>query len=376
MATESMVPQLVDKKGDDIMESVISCEPTKETWTDLVHSFEGPSNTKENRIMVSLRSGLASLRDLEIPITLRPLTLLISMKDERTSEEYLRDLEIEFRERALLENLKRDCFSKTFEPSYKSLVSNISLVSKVFQPKFTPKLIQSSQQAQSSQNEPKIQKDYKAEYKKIKAKLALLEASSSTYQSPKTIQSKNEMQYIYHLDEFLHEDEPSRQYQANSDISYYIIPHGRSLTELTKDTQVLEVVTPNEQNIPHTKDVEGMLTRSMAVKLAAASASECLFDEFLSKIEPKKVFEALRHPQWVDAMQEELNQFYRNKVWTLVPLPHRKIAIGSKWVFKNKKYELGTVTRNKARLVTQGYSQEEGIDYDETFPCLCHLLEL
>nr|GEV35219.1 hypothetical protein [Tanacetum cinerariifolium] len=61
-------------------------------------------------------------------------------------------------------------------------------------------------------------------------------------------------------------------------------------------------------------------------------------------------------------MQEELNQFYRNKVWTLVPLPYRKIAIGSKWVFRNKKDEHGIVTKNKARLLVQGYSQEEGND--------------
>ncbi|GJY43225.1 retrovirus-related pol polyprotein from transposon TNT 1-94 [Tanacetum coccineum] len=103
---------------------------------------------------------------------------------------------------------------------------------------------------------------------------------------------------------------------------------------------------------------EGMLTRSMAAKLIAASASECLFADFLSKIEPKKVSKALKHPGWIDAMQEELNQFYRNKVWTLVPLPYGKIAIGSKWVFRNKKDEHGTTTKNKAILVAQGYSQE------------------
>nr|GEV56961.1 hypothetical protein [Tanacetum cinerariifolium] len=80
-----------------------------------------------------------------------------------------------------------------------------------------------------------------------------------------------------------------------------------------------------------------MLTRSMAAKLKAASASEFLFADFLSEIEPKKVSKALKHPRWIDAMQEELNQFYRNKAWTLVPLPYGKIAIGSKWVFKNKK---------------------------------------
>nr|GEU29244.1 retrovirus-related Pol polyprotein from transposon TNT 1-94 [Tanacetum cinerariifolium] len=65
--------------------------------------------------------------------------------------------------------------------------------------------------------------------------------------------------------------------------------------------------------------------------------------------------------------RDEKIQFYRNKVWTLVPLPYGNIAIGSKWVFKNKKDEHGITTKNKARLVAQGYSQKEGIDYDETF---------
>ncbi|GKE66033.1 retrovirus-related pol polyprotein from transposon TNT 1-94, partial [Tanacetum coccineum] len=100
---------------------------------------------------------------------------------------------------------------------------------------------------------------------------------------------------------------------------------------------------------------EGMLTRSMAAKLTAASASKCLFVDFLSEIKPKKVYEALKYPRWIDAMQEEINQFYRNKVWTLVLLPYEKIPIGSKWVFRNKKDEYVTTTKNKARLVAQGY---------------------
>ncbi|GKE25579.1 retrovirus-related pol polyprotein from transposon TNT 1-94 [Tanacetum coccineum] len=114
-------------------------------------------------------------------------------------------------------------------------------------------------------------------------------------------------------------------------------------------------------------NIIGDLGEGMAAKLTAASASECLFADFLSEIEPKKVSDALKNPRWVDAMQEELNQFYRNKVWTLVPLLYGKTTIGSKWVFRNKKDEHGITTKNKARLVAQGYSQEEGIDYDETF---------
>ncbi|GJV73135.1 putative ribonuclease H-like domain-containing protein [Tanacetum coccineum] len=93
----------------------------------------------------------------------------------------------------------------------------------------------------------------------------------------------------------------------------------------------------------------------------------CLFAYFLSQIEPKKVIQALTDPSWIEAMQEELLQFKLQKVWTLVDLPKGKRAIGTKWVYRNKKDERGIVVRNKARLVAQGYTQEEGIDYDEVF---------
>ncbi|GJW51783.1 putative ribonuclease H-like domain-containing protein [Tanacetum coccineum] len=69
----------------------------------------------------------------------------------------------------------------------------------------------------------------------------------------------------------------------------------------------------------------------------------------------------------VEAMQEECLQFKIQKVWTLVGLPYGKKAIGTKWVYRNKKDERGIVVRNKAKLVAQGYKQEEGIDYDEVF---------
>nr|GEZ86563.1 uncharacterized mitochondrial protein AtMg00810-like [Tanacetum cinerariifolium] len=62
-----------------------------------------------------------------------------------------------------------------------------------------------------------------------------------------------------------------------------------------------------------------MLTRSMVAELTTASASECLFSNFLSEIEPKMVFEALKHPGWVNVMQKELNQFYKNKSYVYNP---------------------------------------------------------
>ncbi|GJY33988.1 putative ribonuclease H-like domain-containing protein [Tanacetum coccineum] len=91
----------------------------------------------------------------------------------------------------------------------------------------------------------------------------------------------------------------------------------------------------------------------------------CLFACFLSQVEPKKVIQALQDPSWIEAMQDELLQFKLQKVWTLVDLPNGKRPIGTKWVFRNKKDERGIMIKNKARLVAQGYTQEEGIDYDE-----------
>ncbi|GJT24067.1 putative ribonuclease H-like domain-containing protein [Tanacetum coccineum] len=93
----------------------------------------------------------------------------------------------------------------------------------------------------------------------------------------------------------------------------------------------------------------------------------CLFVCFLSQEEPKRVSQALRDPAWVEAMQEELLQFKLQKVWILVDLPKGHRAIGTKWVYRNKKDKRGIVIRNKARLVAQGHTQEEGIDYDEVF---------
>ncbi|GJV68342.1 retrovirus-related pol polyprotein from transposon TNT 1-94 [Tanacetum coccineum] len=87
----------------------------------------------------------------------------------------------------------------------------------------------------------------------------------------------------------------------------------------------------------------------------------CLFACFLSQEEPKRVSKALSDPAWVEAIQEELLQFKLQKVWILVDLPKGHRAIGTKWVYRNKKDERGIVIRNKARLVTQ----EEGIRINE-----------
>nr|GFA94294.1 putative ribonuclease H-like domain-containing protein [Tanacetum cinerariifolium] len=82
----------------------------------------------------------------------------------------------------------------------------------------------------------------------------------------------------------------------------------------------------------------------------------CMFACFLSQEEPKRVHQALKDPSWIEAMQEELLQFKMQKIWVLVDLSYGKRAIGTKWVFRNKKDERGIVVRNKARLIAERHT--------------------
>ena len=112
---------------------------------------------------------------------------------------------------------------------------------------------------------------------------------------------------------------------------------------------------------------------SAGTRTRSQSKNLCAFNAFVSLIEPKNVNEALQEADWIIAMQSELNEFDRNKVWNLVPPPEDHSIIGTRWVFRNKLDENGKVIRNKARLVAQGYNQEEGIDYEETFAPVARL---
>jgi hypothetical protein len=94
---------------------------------------------------------------------------------------------------------------------------------------------------------------------------------------------------------------------------------------------------------------------SKGVTSRSCLANFCEHYSFVYSIEPFRVEEAMQDPDWVLAMQEELNNFKRNEVWSLVPRPKQNV-VGPKWVFSNKQDEHGVVTRNKARLVAKGYA--------------------
>ncbi|GJY23286.1 putative ribonuclease H-like domain-containing protein [Tanacetum coccineum] len=142
-------------------------------------------------------------------------------------------------------------------------------------------------------------------------------------------------------------------------------------TRIHKDHPVEQIIrdlnsAPQTRRMTKNLEEHGLFS-SVQQRTNHKDFQNCLFACFLSQEEPKKVIHALKDPSWIEAMQEELLQFKLQEVWTLVDLPNGKRPIGTKWVYRNKKDERGIVIKNKARLVAQGYTQEEGIDYDEVF---------
>ena len=71
---------------------------------------------------------------------------------------------------------------------------------------------------------------------------------------------------------------------------------------------------------------------------------------------------------WVKAMKSELDSMYSDQVWDLVKVPNDIKLVGCKWVYKRKRGIDGNVETFKVRLVAKGYTQKEGIDYEQTFP--------
>lgn len=135
-----------------------------------------------------------------------------------------------------------------------------------------------------------------------------------------------------------------------------------------KDREVKRTSSRTTKNHPSSEIIgmidEGIQTRKQdKVDYVKMIACVC----YVSKIEPKNIQQALSDEAWIDFMQEELLEFDRNDVTEMVPKPDNVNVIGTKWVFKNKTDEAGNIIRNKARLVAQGYSQVEGLDYEETF---------
>nr|GFB96536.1 hypothetical protein [Tanacetum cinerariifolium] len=115
------------------------------------------------------------------------------------------------------------------------------------------------------------------------------------------------------------------------------------------------------------------VVRERGRRQLATDPEMCMYALTVSTAEPKNIKEAMADLAWIKAMQEELHQFDRLQVYELVDKTFGKSIIRLKWLWKNKKDEDQTVTRNKARLVANGYAQEEGIDFEESFALVARL---
>ncbi|GJS05874.1 retrovirus-related pol polyprotein from transposon TNT 1-94 [Tanacetum coccineum] len=240
---------------------------------------------------------------------------------------------------------------------------------------------------------------------------------------------------IYPPDEYLHPYEPSQRYQVNSNEISFIEPyeepepvvletnvsldkndhtdqndHSAQVDEILDDDQPGHSNHNNDEtiieNLPSTEDVQTSeplsslaeddlvsntnpipTNPSLSIPSMASPTPQDKWSQdkhielvniignpgarMLTRVVAKEL--TLKHPGCVDAMQEELNQFAKNKVWILVPAPYGKTIVGSKWVFRNKRDETSIVIKNKARIVAQGYNQQEGIYYDEIFAPVARL---
>lgn len=129
------------------------------------------------------------------------------------------------------------------------------------------------------------------------------------------------------------------------------------------------ILHPVEGLTPKIVNDHSMITRGKR----GISKQKCFLSAMISSvsdpahIEPHTVKKAIQVPEWQQAMQEEYDALMKQQTWTLVPLPREKNLVSCKWIFKLKQNADGSIARHKARLVARGFSQEYGIDYDETF---------
>nr|GEW88502.1 retrovirus-related Pol polyprotein from transposon TNT 1-94 [Tanacetum cinerariifolium] len=156
--------------------------------------------------------------------------------------------------------------------------------------------------------------------------------------------------------------------QSSSTVSSYTIVH--------PDYQI------PQHNSKWTKDhplenIIGQLARPVSTRLQLQEqAIFCYYDAFLTFVEPKTYKDALTQSCWIEAMQEELNEFEWLEVWELVPRPDKVMVITLKWIYKVKLDELGGILKNKARLVAYGYLQEEGINFEESVALVSRLEDI
>nr|GEU93978.1 hypothetical protein [Tanacetum cinerariifolium] len=156
--------------------------------------------------------------------------------------------------------------------------------------------------------------------------------------------------------DLIFDDEPTTRFSCPSDLGNHD-PSPGIFSSSSYDDEFGAALN----NVASTVDVSPMAT----TRIHTIHPQSLIIEDPTSAVQTRS--KALEDPSWVDAMQEEMQQFKFQNVWVLVDLPAGKYAIRTKWILKNKRDARGIVVCNKARLVAQGHRQEEGIDYNEVF---------
>jgi hypothetical protein len=150
--------------------------------------------------------------------------------------------------------------------------------------------------------------------------------------------------------------------------------------EILEDHDILEVQEPPQMTILHKRNpswareiiqdgdkygVPEGTTRQVKRPKPFSSYTDLMCD--LLEEEPTCFNKAIQRKEWADAMTEEYQSIIKNDIWEIVPRPKSKDVVSSKWLFKIKHVADGIIEKYKARFVAHGFSQKEGIDYEETF---------
>ncbi|GJY64365.1 retrovirus-related pol polyprotein from transposon TNT 1-94 [Tanacetum coccineum] len=153
------------------------------------------------------------------------------------------------------------------------------------------------------------------------------------------------------LHESLHEDSTSQGSSSNVRPSHTPL---ELIGRWTKDHQIANVIGDPSRSVSMRKQLK-------------TNAMWCYFDTFITSVEPKNFKQEMTEPSWIFTIQEEIHEFKRLLVWELVSCPDKVMLIKLKWIYKVKTDKFGEVLKNKARLVAQGFRQEEGINFEESF---------
>ncbi|KAK1670951.1 hypothetical protein QYE76_059110 [Lolium multiflorum] len=179
---------------------------------------------------------------------------------------------------------------------------------------------------------------------------------SSATQEPSSTQDESQSEEQEEDPHSMEQDHDDDQETSSTHDQAQVVPHDQVLARdefIDHEGTIRKIKAATRASDMKVDQVLGSISRGVVTRRHhALLITYCQHHAFVSSFEPLKVHEALVDPDWVIAMQEELECFTRNEVWSLVERPkdHRINVIGTKWVFKNKQDENGIVIRNKARL--------------------------